>query len=225
MNIPRKIHYCWFGGKEKPQEVLRMISTWRAVMPDYEIKEWNEDNFDYNQFTYSREAYAMGDYAFVADVCRVYVLTTEGGVYLDTDIEARKPFDPYLNNNSFCGYEHQGIGTGVIGAEKGCAWTQRFLDFYAHKHYINNFGHPVRTPNVRLLSNVILPTVSKAEHPEVYPVDYFCARNWKTGEYQITDNTVCIHHYGASWRRNKTLGQRIRIIIKGLKARYLSAKS
>ena len=79
--IPKVIHYCWFGGKPKPEDVLRMIATWRRVMPDYEIREWNESNFDYGRYTYSREAYAMGDYAFVADVCRVYALTAEGGIY------------------------------------------------------------------------------------------------------------------------------------------------
>ena len=218
--IPKVIHYCWFGGKPKPEDVLRMIATWRRVMPDYEIREWNESNFDYGRYTYSREAYAMGDYAFVADVCRAYALTAEGGIYLDTDIEVLKPFDPYLGDRSFCGYEHQGIGTGVIGAAKGCPWTRRFLDFYSEKHYVNAFGHPVRTPNVRLLSEIILPSVAPEERPVVYPIDYFCARNWQTGEYQQTDNTVCIHHYVASWRRRRTLAQRIRILLRGLKTRY-----
>lgn len=218
--IPRVIHYCWFGGKEKPADVLRMIASWRTVMPDYEIKEWNESNFDFGRFPYSREAYSMGDYAFVADVCRVYALTTEGGIYLDTDIEALKPFDPYLHDGSFCGYEHQGIGTGVIGAEKGCAWTRRFLEFYSRRHYVNAFGHPVRTPNVRILSETILPSVADADRPRIYPIDYFCARNWETGEYSVSANTVCIHHYKASWRRRKTFGERLAILMRGLKARY-----
>ena len=35
--------------------------------------------------------------------------------------------------------------------------------------------------------------------PNVYPIDYFCAKDYKSGRVTITDNTVCIHHYAESW--------------------------
>ena len=102
--IPKTIHYCWFGRQPKPPGVLTYIATWRAAMPDYDIIEWNEDNFDIDFCDYSREAYATRNFAFVADVCRLKVLYEHGGIYLDTDIEVLRPFDPYLHHRSFCGF-------------------------------------------------------------------------------------------------------------------------
>ena len=52
--IPRIIHYCWFGRNPKPQSVLMYIQTWKKQMPDYKIKEWNEDNFDINMMAYTK---------------------------------------------------------------------------------------------------------------------------------------------------------------------------
>lgn len=220
--IPKTIHYCWFGRGEKPDKVKNFIETWHASLPDYEIKEWNEDNFDVNICAFSKEAYIMKDYAFVSDVCRLKVLFEHGGIYLDTDVEVIKPFDPFLHHSSFCGYEaRQYVGTGIIGAEKGCGWIGMFLDFYMKRHFINITGHPVRTSNAKLLALKIMPAVPENVRPTMYPIDYFSGKNWVTGEFLKTDNTVCIHHYHSSWnRKKKTLLMRIRIIVKGLKARY-----
>jgi len=220
--IPKTIHYCWFGRGEKPDKVKNFIETWRASLPDYEIKEWNEDNFDVNICAFSKEAYIMKEYAFVSDVCRLKVLLDYGGIYLDTDVEVIKSFDPFLHHPSFCGYEaRQYIGTGIIGAEKGCRWIGLFLDFYMRHHFINMSGHPVRTANTKLLTLSIMPTIPENIRPIMYPMDYFSGNNWETGEIVKTDNTVCIHHYHRSWRRKKkNLSMRINIIKRGLKARY-----
>lgn len=130
--IPKRIHYCWFGKKEKPLVVLNYIEGWRQMNPDYEIKEWNESNFDVNFCTYTREAYAIGCYALVSDVARIYALIKEGGIYLDTDVEVVKPFDSLLINQSFIGLETPyRLGTACIGAEKGCPWLK---DFYSNYH-------------------------------------------------------------------------------------------
>ena len=99
--IPKIIHYCWFGGKPKPQKVIEYIETWKKFCPDYEIKEWNEDNFDVNMMPYTREAYKMKRFAFVSDVCRMYALAKFGGIYFDTDIEVKRSFDKLLSLHSF----------------------------------------------------------------------------------------------------------------------------
>ena len=98
--IPKIIHYCWFGRKDKPKEVEANIANWIKMNPDFIIKEWNEDNFDFQTLAFTKEAYAVGKYAFVSDVARLYALYTEGGLYLDTDVRELKPFGPYLNNHS-----------------------------------------------------------------------------------------------------------------------------
>lgn len=220
--IPKVIHYCWFGRGNKPDKVIHFINTWHALLPDYSIKEWNEDNFDVNICAFSREAYLMKDYAFVSDVCRLKVLFDYGGIYLDTDVEVIKSFDPFLHHHSFCGYEaRQYIGTGIIGAEKGCEWIGMFLGFYMRRHFLNMSGHPVRTANTKLLTLKFMPKVPERMRPIMYPIDFFSGKDWDTGEVVKTANTVSVHHYHCSWKRKKkTLCMRIKIIAKGLKVRY-----
>lgn len=96
MMIPKVIHYCWFGCKPLPEDVKRYIKTWKKYCPDYEIKEWNESNFDVKQNQYCREAYEAKKWAFVSDYVRLKVLYDYGGVYMDTDVEVCKPLDHSL---------------------------------------------------------------------------------------------------------------------------------
>lgn len=201
--IPKIIHYCWFGKGEKNAEVRRCISTWKEKLPDYEIKEWNEKNFNYKRYSYTREAYYLGKYAFVSDVCRLYALYREGGIYLDTDIEVLKSFDPYLTHKSFVGYEVDDlVGTGVIGAEKEEEWIKMMYDSYMNPcGFISWDGSLYNTPNTIRLTNM-LKNILKEKQPVVYPVDYFCAKKWDTKELLVTNNTVCIHHYQSSWFNN-----------------------
>lgn len=217
--VPKIIHYCWFGKGPKTAMFEKCLNTWREKLPDYTIKEWNEDNFDVNFCAYTREAYSMRSFAHVADVCRLYALYNEGGVYLDTDVEILKSLDPFLCDGSFAGYEDERVGTAVIGAEGGEKWIGRFLKYYSYRHFINAFGHPVRTPNTYILTNVILPLMQESERPKLYPSDYFCAKNYRTGRYCITERTVAVHHFDASWRKKKNLKRRITTLGKGLMSR------
>ena len=72
--IPKIIHYCWFGGKPLPELAKKCIASWKKYCPDYEIKEWNESNFDLNACTYVKEAYDSKKYAFVSDYARFDIL-------------------------------------------------------------------------------------------------------------------------------------------------------
>ena len=76
--IPRTIHYCWFGDKEKPAEVLRMIANWQKHCPGYEIKEWNENNFDIRLIHQHRRymvyiCYKWADHAHFCERCGTFV--------------------------------------------------------------------------------------------------------------------------------------------------------
>ena len=99
--IPKIIHYCWFGKKDKPDIVNHCINSWKKVLDDYEIIEWNEDNFDVESNTYVKQAYESGKFAFVSDFVRIKALYDYGGIYLDTDVEVFKKFDDLLDNESF----------------------------------------------------------------------------------------------------------------------------
>lgn len=198
--IPKIIHYCWFGGKEKPKEVNDYILTWKRVLPDYQIIEWNESNFDLNFNQYVKEAYDKKKYAFVSDVCRLYALKEMGGVYLDTDVEVLKSFDSFLNKeSSFLGEEQKGklLGTAVIGAEPCCPWICRFIELYDTLFFVKKNGTLDITPNTERLTQFLKK--SEILGPKIYPIDFFCAKDYKSGRVTITDNTVCVHHYAESW--------------------------
>lgn len=132
--IPKIIHYCWFGGKQKPSLVLKCIDSWKRVLSDYEIKEWNESNFDVNFNSYTKNAYQNKKWAFVSDVARLKALLDEGGIYLDTDIYVVKSFDDLLDYEVFLGKEDEEIMNGaVLGARKRNVFIEDLLTTYNSK--------------------------------------------------------------------------------------------
>ena len=154
--IPRIIHYCWFGKGEKPKIVLKCIESWKKHLHDYEIKEWNEENFDINCNTYVSEAYKMRKYAFVSDYVRVYALFNYGGIYLDTDVEVFKPFDDLLSHETFWGFEQENyIATSTIGSMKGNNLIKIFLDKYTIKGFIKDDGTQDDQTNVAIITKML----------------------------------------------------------------------
>lgn len=221
--IPKIIHYCWFGRQPKPQKVLECIETWKKYCPGYEIKEWNEENFDYKALKYTREAYAINKFAFVSDVARLYALYNYGGIYFDTDILVLKGFDDLLNNKSFIGYEaDSAIGTGVIGAEKGVKWLHDFYNLYISIPFITKFGNLDLLPNTLRIKKIPLFKQFGIDYNEqmvmqqlrIYPFEYFCAKDFKTGEKRPTKYTYCIHDYAGSWvqARHLTILMRLKFL-------------
>ena len=206
--IPRIIHYCWFGGKEKPMSVIKMINSWKKYCPNYEIKEWNESNFDININQYCREAYDCGKWAFVSDVARLYAIYTEGGIYMDTDVEVVKSLDAFLSKNAFAGFEGtEWIGTNIIGSEKGNHVIEEFLNLYYDLTFTNEDNSLNTTTNVErftaLLTNRFNLKIDGSKHElndiTIYPTDYFCPYDYINGKLTQTNNTHSIHWYSQSW--------------------------
>ena len=129
MSIPKIIHYCWFGGKPKPELAEKCIRSWKKYCPDFEILEWNEHNFDVTTAPrYVQQAYACKRWAFVSDFVRLKALTEMGGVYMDTDVEVIKPLTPYLHHRAFAGFEHpERVQTGLLACEKDFPLFRDFL--------------------------------------------------------------------------------------------------
>lgn len=211
--IPRKIHYCWFGGKEKPQEVLRFIETWRKHCPDYEIKEWNEKNFDVHLNRYTEQAYNAGKWAFVSDVARLWALVHEGGIYMDTDVEVVRPLDELLQEKAFIGFEGtQWIGTNIIAAEAGNSFLKEFLDDYNNRAFAESNGNFNQTTNVEEITKRFVARYSivkdgkkqQAGEFTIFPTDYFSPYDYIDGRTHSTPNTYSIHRFSQSWiKRNK----------------------
>ena len=211
--IPKTIHYCWFGGKPKPKSVQRCIGSWRKFCPDYEIKEWNEENFDVNMIPYTRDAYKAGRYAFVSDVARFQVLYQEGGVYFDTDVEVIRPIDDLVERGAFMGWEkadasgnmHVAPGLG-LAAPKHFPFYKEVLDGFASLPYYLENGQwnpytmiPLVTDLLKQKGLRVDGTFQNVNVINIYPADYLCPMDSLTGKIELTDNTHTIHHYSMSW--------------------------
>lgn len=215
--IPKIIHYCWFGRNPLPEDAKKYIETWKKFCPDYEIKEWNEDNFDLDLYPYAREAYNSRKFAFVTDIVRLYALYNEGGIYMDTDVEVTASLDKFLNHHVFSGFEDEThVPTGIIGSEKGSLWAKENLDYYIGRHFIKEDG------TMDLQTNVITITNNMKNHGlifnnkfqdlpgyfTVYPNDFFCPKDYYTEKIHRTKNTHAIHHFSRSWAKDETKWQR-----------------
>ena len=210
--IPRIIHYCWFGRAPIPELALRCIESWHKFMPDYQYRLWNEENFDINSIPYVKEAYEAQKYAFVTDYVRLYALYTEGGIYMDTDVEVLKPYDELLTLKGFTGYEGSKYlppVTGTIASEAGHPWVKEQLDAYDDLHFILPDGKLDLTTNTDRISRIMKShgfiqngekQVYKDMH--IFPVEFFCPRQ-TTGEILITENTYCDHHFMKTWEGGK----------------------
>ncbi len=228
--IPKVIHYCWFGHNPLPNMAVRCIESWRKYLPDYEIKEWNEDNFDVSMVPYTQEAYAEKKYAFVSDYARFWIIYNFGGLYFDTDVEIIKPLDEVVGKGPFMGCEQdymptengtivRGTGAAVnpglgIGAEAGMPIYKEILDNYTNLHFLYADGSQNQKTVVAYTTELL--TSKGLEVKEeiqcvgdiyIYPKEYFGPKDYITNEVAVTENTLTIHHYNASWRDKTILGR------------------
>jgi len=212
---PKTIHYCWFGKGEKPELVLKCIESWRKYLPEFQIKEWNEDCFDINSVRYVKQAYEHKKYAFVSDYVRFWVLYNHGGLYLDTDVEIIKPFDKLLLDEAFAGHETKDfVAPGLVlwCKNKGNAVLREMLESYSDIDFIKKDGS-MNTLTVCVYFTGVLQKYGfvqgnikqKCGSFTVYPIDYFCPFDDLTGVLKITENTVSIHWYHKTWMSKKQI--------------------
>ena len=213
--IPKVIHYCWFGRNPLPPLAVKCIESWKKYLPDYEIKEWNEDNFDVNIIPYTQEAYQAKKYAFVSDYARFWILYKYGGIYFDTDVEVIKPLDDIIARGPFMGCEKDGAtggGTPAVapglglGVNPGLGLYKEILEMYAMLHFIRRDGSYNLKTVVSYTTEILCRyglkdtnEIQKIVDIWIYPKEYFCPINYQTGAYTETLNTRTIHHYNASW--------------------------
>ncbi len=206
--IPKVIHYCWFGGNPLPKLAKKCIKSWKKYCPDYEIIRWDESNFDVSAAPlYVRQAYEAKKWAFVTDYVRLYAMTTYGGIYMDTDVEVIKPLDGFLRHQAFSGFQSpKEIPTGIMASEKDFPLFEEFLKYYDTASFYNEDGSLNMITNVVIMTDICLQRgllqngqYQKIDGFELYPSEYFCAKNFYTGIQKITPNTYSIHHFDSSW--------------------------
>lgn len=212
--IPKVIHYCWFGNKPIPKMAKKCLKSWKKYCPDYEIKLWNEDNFDLNCNQYVKEAYEAKKWAFVTDYARLYIVYHYGGIYLDTDVELIQSLDSLLNEQAF-GIEatpNKCIATGLgFGAEKGNSMVKEILDQYDGISFKLKDGEYDMTPcpdrNILAFEKYgykYIDECQKINNALVLASEYLCPKDFKTGKLNKTEKTISIHHYDGSWQLTST---------------------
>lgn len=229
--IPKVIHYCWFGGNPLPESAYKCILSWEKFLPDYNIIEWNENNFDVNSIAYTAEAYKAKKYAFVSDYARFWILYNYGGIYFDTDVELIANIDSIIDRGPFMGMEEPMPGTTIesvspfirnnvklkcavnpglgMGAQPGCILYKKIINRYSKIHLFTWTGKIIETV-VGITTSIICKEQLKEVEDEIlicngiylYSPHYFCPKNYFTGKLLITDKAVSIHHYTSTWIKN-----------------------
>lgn len=211
--IPKKIHYCWFGRNPKPALAEKCIASWKKYCPDYEIIEWNEDNFDLDCNGYTRYCYDNKKWAFLSDFVRLEVVSQYGGLYFDTDVELLRSPDEFLQYGAFYGFEndtHINTGEG-FGSEAGHPSILAMKEQYTSLQPNEDGSYPiVGCPNLN--TQALLPfglkldgTRQNIAGAEILPADYMNPYDDPTGRLNKTKNTLSIHWYSKSWLSKGTI--------------------
>ncbi len=195
------IHYCWFGSAKKPTKIRKCIRSWSRFFPGYELKEWNETNFDFSSCEYAKAAFQQKKWAFLSDYARFKILYEFGGIYMDTDVMALKTFEgvslPFLALESF-----DAIAPGLIcGFEPGDAFCKYMVDYYEQanpqKGFVIVCG--IATEWFAARGFKAIDQMQKIGIYTIYPTEYFCPLDYYTGIRKRTPNTITEHLYYGSW--------------------------
>ena len=205
--IPKIIHYCWFGRNEYPEKVAYCIETWKKYLPDYELRLWNEDNFDVSCCEFAKQAYEEKKYAFVSDYVRLVALKNYGGIYLDTDIEVVRPFDEMLGHDVLLGTDESGNLTAFMAAVPGHSFFEELVSFYDGMDFVLPNGTLNTKVNNQWMQEQLEQYGFELENKyqclnsgiTVFPDDFFHAKSLVSGEMHRTKNTYCIHHHTSLW--------------------------
>lgn len=207
--IPKRIHYCWFGGGDLPEMAKKCIASWQKYCPDYEIVRWNEQNFDVQQIPYIKEAYEAKKWAFVSDYARFKILYEQGGVYLDTDVELIKPLDEILQKGGFMASESEycQVAAGLgIAAPAGLPLYREILEDYENSRFFRPDGTKDLTTVVTRITKILeghglvhKDVIQEVAGIVVYPKTYFCPYDYHSKKLRCTENTYAIHYYADSW--------------------------
>ena len=211
--IPKKIHYCWFGKNEKSKLTKRCIESWKRHCPEYEIIEWNENNFDISQHPYLVWCYENKKWAFLSDFARLLIVRQYGGIYFDTDVELMRSPDMLLQYAAFYGFENkENINTGLgFGAEADHKTVNAMIDIYKNLKKNVQTAYPlIACP--ALNTQALLPLGLKLngkrqniEGAEILPVEFLNPYDDQTGKMRKIDDTISVHWYSKAWLDKKTV--------------------
>lgn len=212
--IPKIIHYCWFGGREMPDNLKKCLESWEKFMPNYQWMRWDETNFDVNILLWTKQAYSSRKYAFVSDYVRLKALYEYGGIYLDTDVMLLKSLDELRVYEAFTGFEGQTkLTSAVIGAEKEFPIIKEFMQYYQCRSFFYDDGTENKEANVVMMTEICKKyglitnnTEQTIQGMHIFPKTYFCPLDFYMNK-DFSDNTYAIHYFDASWLDEETKKQ------------------
>lgn len=196
--IPKKIHYCWFSGEDFPEEIRKCMESWARMLPDYELVLWDAEKAYSTGIPWVRDALEQRRWAFASDAVRLYALYSQGGIYLDTDVEVLKSFDDLLEREYFFGYENgsKRIEGAVMGAAPNSPAVAKALEFYR----THPFGYKESEVDDLVLPNILARAFEDMPDLEIFPEHVFSPKSYIDGKVRLNPGTLCIHHFSSSWR-------------------------
>ena len=212
---PKILHYCWFGRNPLPEATCKYIESWKKYCPDFQIIEWNEDNFDIHCCKFIEQAYEAKKWAFVADYARFYAMYHVGGIYIETDTELIRPINELLQYDAFFGRGPRTMTLPLCGTIKGGMVAESMLSYYHNHEFIKN-GAPDLTTVNQILFNVLTTQYGLVANNQlqvlrgntaVYPKEYFFSTESSTGIIKRNPKLFLIHYADASWLSNEKKGE------------------
>ncbi len=209
--IPKKLHYIWLGGNPLTPKMQACMATWRKYCPDFEIIEWNENNFDLDKSPAIKVALAKKNYALASDMMRVHILNEQGGIYLDTDVEILKPLDRFMQHELFMGYECKfWVNTAIIGGVPGHPVFKTLVDLCSSKYSLKITNRlSVHMWSAALAGKYHIRARGKTKLLDngigIYSKEWFYPIHYITRKKVILPNTHTIHYYEGTWGNEKRL--------------------
>lgn len=202
--IPRVIHRVWLGDEPMPEEFEYYGETWQRHHPDWELRLWTDSNLPTLRFPDAFER--CRNHGERSDVLRSELLLQFGGLYVDTDVECRRPIEPLIDDlPAFAAWVRPGrIGSAVLGAVPGHPAIERLLTEMQDRV---GEGNQIEA-TVGLLTDVL----SEAEDVEVFDSGTFYPyhpRHNPANGREFPD-AYAIHHWGLTWKSKDDLRDRVR---------------
>lgn len=212
--IPKKIHYCWLSNDAIPDKLQKCINSWKLYLPDYEFIKWDLNRFPLENSIWVKQAFEAKKYAFAADYIRIYALLSEGGIYLDSDVEVIRPFDDLLNLPYFICKENspKGIEAAVLGSEAHSPLMEKCFEYYKNNSFINERGQFKTEVLPSIIEKIIVDNFTVKYISDIkdfdfdvnniciFPKDYFSPKSYIDKKISISDKTYTIHHFAGSWQ-------------------------
>lgn len=207
--IPKIVHLCWFGNGQKSENIKRCESTVRKFFAGAEIRYWTDANCP--DLPFVEECRRFRKWTLLSDIVRLWALHKFGGIYLDTDVEVLRPFDPLLERDTcLVGFEHRKLDHKCIGntvllapPRNGFIADNLRMLLASFLRHLKPF-YAVKILNLAMMRRGLCEYApQRLGDVEIVPYDWFYSTDHDTAQA----HGYCFHHFEGSWHPKRTLGR------------------